>query len=79
MKTPSLRFEMMQIGKRSSTDVCMVYMSDRASSDAVDRLRKQLKGIKLDTVLTSGYIEPLSTKASVRQCFHKWLIPKDLI
>ena len=49
---------MMQIGKRSSTDVCMVYMSDRASSDAVDRLRKQLKGIKLDTVLTSGYIEP---------------------
>lgn len=58
MKTPSLRFEMMQIGKRSSTDVCMVYMSDRASSDAVDRLRKQLKGIKLDTVLTSGYIEP---------------------
>ena len=55
MKTPSLRFEMMQIGKRSSTDV---YMSDRASSDAVDRLRKQLKGIKLDTVLTSGYIEP---------------------
>ena len=58
MKTQSLRFEMMQIGKRSSTDVCMVYMSDRASSDAVDRLRKQLKGIKLDTVLTSGYIEP---------------------
>lgn len=58
LKTPSLRFEMMQIGKRSSTDVCMVYMSDRASSDAVDRLRKQLKGIKLDTVLTSGYIEP---------------------
>ena len=36
MKTPSLRFEMMQIGKRSSTDVCMVYMSDRASSDAAE-------------------------------------------
>lgn len=58
MKTPSLRFEMMQIGKRSSTDVCMMYMCDRASSETVDALRKQLSKIKLDTVLTTGYIEP---------------------
>lgn len=58
MKTPALRFEMLQVGKLSSTDVCIMYLCDRASSEAVDTIRKQLQSIKLDTILTSGYIEP---------------------
>lgn len=58
MKTPALRFEMLQVGKLSSTDVCIMYLCGRASSEAVDTIRKKLKAIKLDTILTSGYIEP---------------------
>ena len=58
LKTPSLRFEMMQIGEKSSTDVCLLYLTDRASPDIVDKLRSKLSKIKLDNILTGGYIEP---------------------
>lgn len=58
MKTPALRFEMMQVGKQSSTDVCLVYMLDKAPPEMVDRIRKKLKKIKLDTIISSGYIKP---------------------
>lgn len=66
MKNPALRFEMMQIGEKSSTDVCMVYMVGKASNSMVDRIRKKLKKIKLDTIISSGYIKPfLEEKMSV--------------
>lgn len=57
MKSPSLRFEMMQIGKLSSTDVCLVYMVDKAPTQIVDKIRKKLKSIRLDTIISSGYIK----------------------
>ncbi|NLZ45595.1 MAG: spore germination protein, partial [Clostridiales bacterium] len=58
LKTPTLKFEMMQIGSKSKTDVCIAYISDKASSKYVDRIRRKLSKIKLETVLTSGYIQP---------------------
>lgn len=58
MKSPALRFEMMQIGELSSTDVCIVYMRDKAPPEMVDKIRKKLNSIKLDTVISSGYIKP---------------------
>lgn len=58
MKTPSLRFEMTQIGETTSTDVCMMYLEDRAAPEMVQRIRSKLSKIKLDTILTTGYIEP---------------------
>lgn len=58
MKNPALRFEMHQIGELSSTDICIVYMQDKAPPEMVDRIRKKLKSIKLDTVISSGYIKP---------------------
>ena len=56
LKTPALRFEMLQVGKKSRTDVVIAYIAGRAKQEYVDEVRKKLKGIKLDTVLTSGYI-----------------------
>lgn len=58
MKTPAVRFEMLQIGEQSSTDVCIVYMRDKAPPEMVDRIRKKLVSIKLDTIISSGYIIP---------------------
>lgn len=58
MKTPQLRFEMMQIGEKSSTDVCMLYLCGRADRQMVDDIRKRLSGIKLDTIMTGEYIQP---------------------
>ncbi len=58
MKTPTLRYEMLQCGKRSQTDVCMMYLSDRVDPQMVGTVRERLRSITLDTVLSSGYIEP---------------------
>lgn len=58
LKTPTLKFEMMQIGTRSKTDVCLAYITDKAPSKYVDRIRRKLSKIKLETVLTTGYIQP---------------------
>lgn len=58
MKTPKLRFELVQCGKKTNTDVCIMYLSDRASPEAVAQVRRRLEGIELDTVLSGGYIEP---------------------
>ncbi len=58
MKTPDLRFEMMQCGKLSQTDVCIMYLSGRADPEMIQTLRSRLKDIELDTVLSGGYIEP---------------------
>ena len=58
MKTPTLRFEMLQAGELSSTDVCILYLRDRAAPEMVQRIRSKISKIKLDTVLNSGYIEP---------------------
>ena len=58
MKTPTLRFEMLTCGKLSQTDVCLMYLADRADAKMVETLKKRINGIELDTVLSSGYIEP---------------------
>lgn len=69
IKAPSLRFEMTQIGERSSTDVCMVYIADKASAEMVDRIRKKLKKIKLDMVVSSGNIKPFLEEKMERNIF----------
>lgn len=69
LKTPSLRFEMSQIGEKSSTDVCMMYLEDRASSEIVEKIRGGLSDIKLDTILTSGYIEPFIDESYEKSVF----------
>lgn len=73
MKTPSLRFEMMQVGEKSSTDICMMYLVDRASPDIVDKIRMQLSGIKLDTILTGGYVEPFIDESYSKSIFSAFI------
>ena len=58
MKTPALRFEMSQLGEKTSTDVCIMYLADRASPEIVRRIRTDLSRIKLDTIMTSEYLQP---------------------
>lgn len=68
MKTPALRFEMLQCGKISKTDVCMMYLSDRVDPQMISKVRSRLEKIQLDTVLSSGYIEPF-VDSSYRKSF----------
>jgi stage V sporulation protein AF len=43
-----LRFEMVQIGERSKTDVCIAYIQDVADPRHVELIKKELQQIKID-------------------------------
>lgn len=58
VKSPKLKFELFSVGKTSKTDICMVYMTDQVSQKLVREIRHRIKQIKLDLILTSGYIQP---------------------
>lgn len=64
MKHPSLRFEMMQVGELSNTDVCIVYIQGKTDEKIVEQIRKKLSSIKLDSILSTGYVHPFLEERS---------------
>ena len=58
IKSPTLVFDLYPIGKRSNTDICICYISDKVSPKLLADVRKKLKDVKLDMILESGYIQP---------------------
>lgn len=45
-----LRFEIMQVGERTKTDVAIAYLKDVANTELVDELRERLQGIQIDGI-----------------------------
>ncbi|MBD5142290.1 MAG: spore germination protein [Oscillospiraceae bacterium] len=62
MKTPLLKFEISQIGNLSQTDICLCYMTDRVPAQLLQQVKKKLASVKLDTVLSTGYLESFLEK-----------------
>ena len=58
IKSPELTFEMMKVGKKSKTDICLVYLIDTVDEKILQNVRKKLSRAKLDIVLDSGYLIP---------------------
>lgn len=58
IKSPVLQFKLFPISKRSNTDVIVCYMADRVPKELVESICKKLKGLKLETILGSGYVTP---------------------
>lgn len=58
VKSPSLCFERMTVGKKSRTDVSLVYFSDKADKEMIKRAKEKISHTELETVLSSGYIKP---------------------
>ena len=58
VKSPTLVFEMSQVGSRSNTDICVCYISDKVSPKLLRDVKKRLSSIRLNTILESGYIQP---------------------
>ncbi|MBQ6181813.1 MAG: spore germination protein [Ruminococcus sp.] len=58
LKTPELVMEMMKKGDKSNTELCLCYMKDRVPKELLRRIRSSLNSIKLETILTTGYIRP---------------------
>ncbi|MEA4894809.1 MAG: spore germination protein [Oscillospiraceae bacterium] len=57
IKNPKLKFETLQIGDRTKTDVCIAYITDLARPQLIEEVKRRLGKINIDAVLESGYIE----------------------
>ncbi len=66
MKTPYLKMELFVMGKKSHTDLCLAYMTDRVPEELLDRIKKSLKTVDLDTILSSGYLRPFLEEKTPR-------------
>ncbi|MBR1738663.1 MAG: spore germination protein [Ruminococcus sp.] len=69
LKTPLLRSEMIKVGRLSVCDVCLVYIKGRADEETLRHVREELKRVRLDTVLTSGCLQPFLDKSYQRSVF----------
>ena len=58
IKSPELVFEMMQIGSRSRTDVCIAYMSGAVSGELLRHVKNRLESVSIDVLLDAGYLRP---------------------
>ncbi len=59
IRDSKLKVKSMQIGKRSKTDVAVMYIDDIVNKGILKEVNKRLKMIDIDTILDSGYIEQL--------------------
>ncbi len=58
IKSPTLVFEMQQLGSRSNTDICVCYISDKADPKLLENVKRRINSVDLNTILESGYIQP---------------------
>lgn len=58
-RDPNIKFEPFKLGKRSKTDVVMVYIADLVDQNLLTEIRKRIEKIDIDIVLETGYIEQL--------------------
>ncbi len=50
LRDPRLRNEIMQVGTRSKTDVCISYIEDIANPELVKRVKEKLQKVKIDGI-----------------------------
>lgn len=58
MKSDTLKFESFQVGQKSHTDGCLVYLTDTVSPELLREVRRRLQKVKLPLVLDTGYLRP---------------------
>lgn len=59
LPTPSLKIESMVIGRRTSNNTALLYMSDIAENNVVNEVRQRLKAIDIDGIHEPGSIGEL--------------------
>lgn len=57
IKAPGLTMEALKLGRRTRTDICIVYIKGLCDAGLLQRLRRRLRRIDTDAILESGYIE----------------------
>ncbi|MFZ5351247.1 MAG: spore germination protein [Bacillota bacterium] len=59
IRDPKLKLKQMQVGRRSCTDIGIMYIEDIAMKVMVEEVERRLKTIDIDAILESGYIEEM--------------------
>jgi len=59
IRDTNLKVKQMNIGRRSNTDVALMYLKDVVRESILQEVEKRLKDIDIDAILDSGYIEQL--------------------
>ncbi|MGI6129364.1 MAG: spore germination protein [bacterium] len=59
IKDPDLVVESVTIGKRTATDIAIIYIKDLANPKVVQEVKGRLSKVRIDAILESGYIEQL--------------------
>lgn len=57
IKDPNLKLKMIKLGKKSNTDIAIMYIQGIARDDIIKEVEKRLETVNLDHVMESGYIE----------------------
>lgn len=58
LKTPEFTMELIQVGTKSRTDVCLCYFYDRVPPQLLERIRNRVTSTSLETLLSTGYLHP---------------------
>lgn len=62
LKSPKLVMKLSVLGSESKTDICLCYMKDRVPRELLRRIEKSLNEMKLEAILSTGYIRPFLEK-----------------
>lgn len=56
IKNPAMQIEFFTVGELSRTEIGICYLSGTAAPEIVESLRNKLNNIRIDTVMTAGYL-----------------------
>lgn len=57
IKNSNLTFESATVGRKTNTNICIVYVNGLANAELVEEVRRRIGYINVDLILESGYIE----------------------
>ncbi|MDR5659133.1 spore germination protein [Serpentinicella sp. ANB-PHB4] len=60
IRDPKLKLKIKQVGRRSKTDIAVMYIEDLVNRRALEKIEERLNAVDIDAVLDSGYIEQLT-------------------
>ncbi|MGG6309646.1 spore germination protein [Paenibacillus macerans] len=72
LRDPGLKFEMMSVGRRTRTDVCIAYIDDIVDKTLVDSTREKIKAVNIDGI-------PLADKQLEEVIIHRGWNPYPLV
>jgi stage V sporulation protein AF len=72
LRDPGLKFEAMQVGRRTRTDICLSYIDDIVDKVMVDTIRDKIKNVNLDGI-------PLADKQLEETIINKGWNPYPLV